>query len=162
MGKRNKVSRLLAALLMIAGVAGQGHAGASCSPDQVQLRGDWGQARFSIELADDAAERAEGLMHRESMPQSAGMLFVYPEARDVGFWMKNTLIPLDMIFLDSTGTVARVHSNAIPGDLTPIMGGGDIKAVLEINGGLAKRLGIAPGTLLRHPAFEADSAAWKC
>ena len=133
-----------------------------CNPDQVQLRGDWGQARFTIELADDAAERAEGLMNRASMPQSAGMLFVYPEARDVGFWMKNTLIPLDMIFLDSAGTVALVHSNAIPGDLTPIMGGGDIKAVLEINGGLAQRLGIAPGTQLRHPAFEAASAAWKC
>ncbi len=162
MGKRSEIRQLWSVLALMLGVAGQGHAGAGCTPDQVQLRGDWGQARFSIELADDAAERAEGLMNRASMPQSAGMLFVYPEARDVGFWMKNTLIPLDMIFLDSAGTVARVHSNAIPGDLTPIMGGGDIKAVLEINGGLAQRLGIAPGTQVRHPAFEAASAAWKC
>ncbi|MFX0544208.1 DUF192 domain-containing protein [Roseovarius sp. S1116L3] len=133
-----------------------------CSPGVVQLRGDWGQARFAIELADDEAERAQGLMHRESLPQSAGMLFVYPESRTVGFWMKNTLIPLDMIFLDATGTVARVHSNAVPGDLTPIMGGSDIKAVLEINGGLAERLGIAPGTQLRHPSFADERAAWKC
>ncbi|MFX0540496.1 DUF192 domain-containing protein [Roseovarius sp. S4756] len=133
-----------------------------CRPDVVQLRGDWGQARFAIELADDEAERAQGLMHRESLPQSGGMLFVYPETRTVGFWMKNTLIPLDMIFVDATGTVARVHSNAVPGDLTPIMGGADIKAVLEINGGLAERLGIAPGTQMRHPSFVEDRAAWKC
>ncbi len=134
----------------------------ACQDDQVHLRGDWGQARFTIELADDEAERAQGLMHRESMPQSAGMLFVYPEARTVGFWMKDTLIPLDMIFLDATGTVVRVHSNAVPGDLTPIMGGTDIKAVLEINGGLAQRMGIAPGTQLRHPSFAPDRAAWGC
>lgn len=134
-----------------------------CSPDVVQLRGEWGLARFAVELADDEAERAQGLMHRESMPQSAGMLFVYPEPRMVGFWMKNTLIPLDMIFVDSTGTVQRVHSNAVPGDLTPIMGGSDtILAVLEINGGLSRKLGIAPGTQLRHPAFAPDRAAWSC
>lgn len=134
-----------------------------CSADVVQLRGDWGQARFAVELADDEGERAKGLMNRESLPQSAGMLFVYPEPRMVGFWMKNTLIPLDMIFVDRTGTVRRVHSNAVPGDLTPIMGGSDdILAVLEINGGLARKLGIAPGTQLRHPAFAPDRAAWGC
>lgn len=133
-----------------------------CRPDLVQLRGDWGQARFSVELADDQAGRAQGLMHRESMPQASGMLFVYENSRTVGFWMKDTLIPLDMIFLDATGTVVRVHSNAIPGDLTPIMGGNDIKAVLEINGGLANRLGIAAGSQLRHPSFTQERAAWKC
>lgn len=153
--------RILATVLAL---ALSGHAGAAeeCSLDAVQLRGDWGQARFAIELADDEAERAQGLMHRTSLPQASGMLFVYPQTRTVGFWMKNTLIPLDMIFLDATGTVARVHSNAVPGDLTPIMGGSDIKAVLEINGGLASRLGIAPGTQLRHPSFAAGRAAWAC
>ncbi len=142
--------------------AGAATAEPACRDDQVQLRGDWGQARFTIELADDEAERAQGLMHRETMPQAAGMLFVYSETRSVGFWMKNTLIPLDMIFVDATGTVARVHSNAVPGDLTPIMGGADIKAVLEINGGLSQRMGIAPGTQVRHPSFAADRAAWGC
>ncbi|WP_255010933.1 DUF192 domain-containing protein [Roseovarius sp. M141] len=158
--------QLIATIAVVAWASGWAVAAASAEPacrdDQVQLRGDWGQARFTIELADDEAERAQGLMHRESMPQGAGMLFVYPEARTVGFWMKNTLIPLDMIFLDATGTVARVHSNAMPGDLTPIMGGADIKAVLEINGGLAQRMGIVPGTQLRHPSFAAGRAAWGC
>jgi len=154
-----KVATLVLSLVMGAPAL----AAQECSPDAVQLRGDWGQARFAIELADDPGERATGLMNRESLPQSAGMLFVYPEPRIVGFWMENTLIPLDMIFIDRTGTVKRVHSNAVPGDLTPIMGGSDdILAVLEINGGLARKLGIGPGTQLRHPAFAPDRAAWAC
>ncbi|MEX1233773.1 MAG: DUF192 domain-containing protein [Roseovarius sp.] len=153
--------RLLAIVLALA-LSGPVLAAEECSPDTVHLRGDWGQARFAIELADDAESRAQGLMFRESLPQSAGMLFVYPDTGTVGFWMKNTLIPLDMIFLDATGTVARVHSNAVPGDLTPIMGGDDIKAVLEINGGLAERLGIAEGSQLRHPSFAPERAAWTC
>lgn len=134
-----------------------------CRDDQAVLRGDWGQASFSIELADDEAERNFGLMFRESMPRSSGMLFVYPEASDsIGFWMKNTLIPLDMIFLDETGTVRKVHSNAIPHDETPIFGGDGIIAVLEINGGLAETFGINEGSQMRHPSFSGDTVAWPC
>jgi len=133
-----------------------------CHADQVLLRGDWGQARFSIELADDAAERAEGLMFRESMPKNAGMLFMYPEPKPVAFWMKNTVIPLDMIFLDQTGTVTRVHSMAKPYDTSPIFGGDDILAVLEINGGLAEVLGISEGSEMQYPAFDSGLAAWPC
>ena len=135
---------------------------AECSEDQVFLRGDWGEARFSIELADDDAERAQGLMHRESLPMSSGMLFVYPQPRFAGFWMKNTLISLDMLFLDATGTVTHIHHEAIPHDETPIIGGNSILAVLEINGGLARQMGIKVGSQMRHPAFEADKASWPC
>ncbi len=133
-----------------------------CRENQVFLRGDWGQARFSVELADDDQERARGLMFRESMAKSAGMLFIYPEPIQANFWMKNTLIPLDIIFLDATGTVKRVHHNAIPHDTSRINGGSGILAVLEINGGMAKALGIAEGSQLRHPAFSTDKAAWSC
>ena len=101
-------------------------------------------------------------MFRDTMPKSAGMLFVYPKPQTVGFWMKNTLIPLDMIFLDETGTVRRVHSNAIPHDETPIMGGDGILAVLEINGGLAEVYGITEGSQLQHPALNPETAAWPC
>lgn len=133
-----------------------------CREDAVYLKGDWGQARFSVEVADDGAERARGLMFRESLPRSSGMLFVYPKAQQVTFWMKNTLIPLDMIFIDDSGTAIRVHHRARPGDLTAIPGGGEVRAVLEINGGLAEAMGIAPGTRLRHPAFDPETAAWPC
>ncbi|MRU14021.1 DUF192 domain-containing protein [Roseovarius sp. A21] len=133
-----------------------------CREDRAILRGDWGQAQFTIEVADDNAERSKGLMNRESMPKSAGMLFVYPRPKTVGFWMKNTLIPLDMIFMDRTGTVQHIHHQAQPGDLRPKFGGDNIQYVLEINGGLAEQMGIAPGTQLRHPTIPEDRAAWPC
>jgi uncharacterized membrane protein (UPF0127 family) len=133
-----------------------------CREDRAILRGDWGQARFTIEVADEKAERSKGLMNRESLPKSAGMLFVFPRPKTVGFWMKNTLIPLDMIFMDRTGTVQHIHHQAQPGDLRPKFGGDNIQYVLEINGGLADRMGIAPGTQLRHPTIPEDRAAWPC
>jgi hypothetical protein len=121
-----------------------------------------GVARFTVEVADDAAERARGLMFRDDMPTGAGMLFVYPEAGPVSFWMKNTLIPLDMVFADAAGRVVHVHENAVPLDETPIPGRGAVQFVLEINGGLARGLGIAAGAEMRHPAIPQDTAAWAC
>jgi hypothetical protein len=137
-------------------------ASAACTDAAVDLRGDWGSARFNVEVADDPAERAQGLMNRPSMPASAGMLFVYDAPQRAIFWMKNTLIPLDMIFLDQTGTVTRVHENAVPLDETNIDGGPGVLAVLEINGGLASAIGIAEGSQLRHPALDQSIAAWPC
>lgn len=133
-----------------------------CQPDRVGLRGDWGMAYFTVETADTPQERSRGLMHRETLPRNVGMLFVYDAPQPVAFWMKNTLIPLDMIFADATGTVRNVHHMARPHDETAIPGEGRIKAVLEINGGLARVLGIGPGTQLRHPAFDTGIAAWPC
>ena len=137
-------------------------ANAACDPARVDMRGDWGQARFSVELADTKDSRALGLMHRDSMPTMAGMLFLYEEAQRVGFWMKNTLIPLDMIFMSPDGVVQRIHENAIPHDETVIMGGDGILAVLEINGGMARTLGITVGSQLRHPRLDQSLSAWPC
>lgn len=111
---------------------------------------------------DDDAERARGLMEREALSRFSGMLFVYPQAGPVAFWMRNTLIPLDMLFFDSTGRLERVHANARPLDETPVFGGEDIRYVLEINGGMAEDLGIVPGTMLRHPAIDPSGAGWPC
>ncbi|WP_375699953.1 DUF192 domain-containing protein [Pseudophaeobacter sp. TrK17] len=135
---------------------------ADCRPDRVELRGSWGQTSFSVEIADDEAERAQGLMFRESMARGAGMLFVYPTPQRVAFWMKNTLIPLDIIFLDQTGRVIRVQADAVPGDLTPLPGGSNVFAVLEINGGLAARYGISIGTEMRHKVFSKTAPIWPC
>lgn len=135
---------------------------AECRDNQVRLRGDWGEARFAIELADTPQERARGLMYRETLPRGAGMLFVYERPQRASFWMKNTLIPLDMIFIDRSGKVSRVHDSAIPGDLTAIEGGDRVFAVLEINGGLAGTYGITAGSEVQHPVFAGGSPVWPC
>ena len=141
--------------------ASAGTALADCNDMRVDIRGDWGAARFSVEVADDAAERAKGLMNRDSLPRSAGMLFAYDHPQLVAFWMKNTLIPLDMIFMDETGRVTHVHENAVPLDETTIPGGENVQFVLEINGGLSAALGIGVGSELRHPIIG-DDAVWPC
>lgn len=150
-----------AALVLFA--PGSALAAGNCTAGAIDLRlSGGGEVRFNVELADEPGERSRGLMFRESMPRSAGMLFVYERPQNAVFWMRNTMIPLDMIFADATGLVKSVHENAIPYDETGIDGGPDILAVLEINGGLARRLGITPGAVMRHPALEQSGAAWPC
>ncbi len=151
--------RILAAALL---AALPGWALAECSDTRVDLRGDWGNARFTVEVADTPDERALGLMNRPSMPASSGMLFIYEMPQSVVFWMESTLIPLDMIFMTPDGVVQRIHENAVPLDRTHIPGGDDILAVLEINGGMSAMLGITEGSELRHPQLDQSIAAWPC
>ena len=132
-----------------------------CRPDALHLRTGESVVRFGVDLAETPESRSQGLMFVESMPASRGMLFVYERPQSVAFWMRNTLIPLDMIFMDATGVVQKVHENAQPHDETGIPGGNDIQYVLEINGGLADQLGIVPGTEMRHPSLGAE-AEWSC
>jgi uncharacterized membrane protein (UPF0127 family) len=132
-------------------------ASAECSPDRVTVSGDWGQAHFQVSVADDNAERAQGLMFVEQMPIMAGMLFVYDQPQSVSFWMRNTLIPLDMLFVAPTGEILAIHENAIPLDTTPIPGGDGVQMVLEVNGGLSARLGVEVGNVLQHPSFGAQA-----
>jgi uncharacterized protein len=152
----------LAPLALILALPGAAWAEAACAPERLDIRWADGRESFVVEVADDDRERAQGLMFREELPLFAGMLFVYEAPKQVSFWMKNTLIPLDMIFADATGTVTRVHANAIPGDLTGIDGGEGVQFVLEVNGGLAAKLGLVPGAVLRHPAISGPQAAWSC
>lgn len=137
-------------------------ADAPCKEDLIFLRGDWGNAQFAVDVADTPDQRSRGLMFVDDMPTMTGMLFVYEREQTVSFWMKNTLIPLDMVFADGAGVVQRVHENAIPGDLTGIPGGANIQFVLEINGGMADRLGIGVGSEMRHPAIPDEVAVWSC
>ena len=152
-------SRIAAVVL---GIACAAPATAACAPDTLEVRGPAGIARFSVEVADTPEEQAQGLMFREDMAASAGMLFVFPQPKRARFWMKNTLIPLDMIFADAAGRVTAVHANAVPKDETPIDGGAGVTFVLEINGGLAARMGLAPGSELRHAALTQETAVWPC
>ena len=130
---------------------------AVCVDDKITVVGDWGQASFAIDVADDPQERAQGLMFVESMPTLSGMLFIYERPQSVSFWMKNTLIPLDMLFMSPQGEILALHENAIPGDLTAIPGGDGVQVVLEINGGLSSRLGIKVGDAMQHPIFGEDA-----
>lgn len=139
-----------------------GAALADCAPNVLDLRWPAGQVRFTVEVADTEAMREKGLMFRDHMASSAGMIFVYPAPKHAFFWMKNTLIPLDMVFADQTGRVTVVHPNAVPGDLTPIDGGKNVSYILEINGGLAARMGIAPGAEMRAAVLDQGKASWRC
>ena len=132
-----------------------------CASTRVDLRGDWGQVSFDVTLADTPKKRALGLMHVEHLPKRSGMLFIYPSEAKVAFWMKNTLISLDMLFFDASGTMTGMHANAQPHDLNPKVGGEKVKYVLEINGGLSKVYGINGRTVLRHPALG-DAGRWQC
>lgn len=158
MGKRAFIGSIVGLTLCVAG----GAVPAACRPDIVELRGDFGTARFRVEVADDAAERAKGLMFVKDMPRGSGMLFIYEQPQSASFWMRNTLIPLDMIFTDTSGTVTRIHENAVPLDETSIPGGDGVLGVLEINGGLAGQIGIAAGDQLRHAGMPQEDAAWSC
>jgi len=150
---------MIAALFGLAGLAQTAGAATLCAPTKVTVIGDWGQANFTVVIADTPAARAQGLMNVPQMPLMSGMLFIFERPQHATFWMRNTLIPLDMLFVGPDGTILTLHENARPMDDTTIDGGTGVLAVLEINGGLAARLGIEEGDVLRHPAFGADAAA---
>lgn len=108
---------------------------------------------FNVELAITPPQQERGLMNRTQMDENAGMLFMFPGEDERAFWMKNTLIPLDMVFIKKDGTIHKVHDSAVPNDLTSIPSDGPVTAVLELNGGIAKKLGIKAGDKAHHPFF---------
>lgn len=115
---------------------------------------------FSVEVANDRDEISFGLMERESMDADKGMLFDFNPPREPGMYMKNTLIPLDMLFIAEDGYVEMIARNTVPGSLRTISPGIPVRAVLELNGGLAAELGILPGDTVQHPLFgNAESEA---
>jgi uncharacterized membrane protein (UPF0127 family) len=109
---------------------------------------------FSVEIADTEAAREKGLMFRKSLPPGQGMLFDFHREAPVGFWMKNTYIPLDMIFIRGDGRIANIAENAKPLSETVIPSNGPVLAVLEVAGGTARKLGIAPGDRVANPIFH--------
>lgn len=114
---------------------------------------------FKVELADTPTKSMHGLMNRKSMPDRNGMLFLFFDGeRERSFWMKNTLIPLDIIFIRSDGTIHRVHDSAKPLDETVIKSKGDVCCALELNGGTAKMLEIKAGDVVTHRAFRNNLA----
>jgi uncharacterized membrane protein (UPF0127 family) len=109
--------------------------------------------RFTIDLAVSAEDQAQGLMFRRSLPRDAGMLFDFGTTRPAEFWMKNTLIPLDLLFITADGHIADIHERAVPMSEATIESKVPVRAVLEVNGGTVARLGIKEGDLVHHSIF---------
>ncbi|MBQ3696281.1 MAG: DUF192 domain-containing protein [Alphaproteobacteria bacterium] len=107
-----------------------------------------GVVSYHVEKALTPEQQQTGLMHRKKLAEKSGMIFLFKPVRIARMWMKNTLIPLDMVFFDLYGRVVRVHHNAIPQDLTIISSERPVSGVLEINAGEAKKYGIGPGSTL--------------
>ena len=111
-----------------------------------------GERAFDIEIADDGAKRAAGLMFREDMPDDHGMLFVFDQNQLVAFWMKNTVMPLDLLFIGEDGRIRAVRQGE-PQSLASISPGEPVRYVLELKAGTAAREHIGKGDLVRHPVI---------
>ncbi|HEY4943525.1 MAG TPA: DUF192 domain-containing protein [Rhizomicrobium sp.] len=113
-----------------------------------------GPKSFTVEIAADSASQERGLMYRRDLPRDQGMLFDFHQQERVSFWMKNTPLPLDMLFIRADGTVSSVAPNAVPYSSDFIYATEPVQAVLEINGGEARALGIQPGDRVHSVIFH--------
>ena len=123
---------------------------AQAQDNQLTLETSTGEYRFNVEVVDTPESRAQGLMFRTELAEDAGMLFDFKEEREVSFWMQNTLIPLDMIFIGADGVVDTIHVNARPQDPTSIPSEVPVQFVLEIPGGRSVEIGLKPGDTVQH------------
>ena len=112
--------------------------------------------RFTVEIADEPAQRQKGLMYRQQLAPDAGMLFDFGEPQQIAMWMKNTYIPLDMLFIAGDGTIRNIAENTVPFSLDAIASRGPVRFVLEVPGGTAARLGLKAGDKVRHPLIGAE------
>jgi len=112
-----------------------------------------GMHKFTVEVATAPAQQEQGLMFRQHLAPNAGMIFDFGTPQTTSFWMKNTWIPLDMLFVDATGRIINIHERAVPRSLTPIASEAPARAVIELNGGTATRLDIRPGDRVIFPIF---------
>ncbi|MGH1422741.1 MAG: DUF192 domain-containing protein [Hyphomonas sp.] len=148
------MKQLFSACLILASVAIAPLASAQLETSDLSIVTDQSAHAFVVELADDPEEIQTGLMHRESMDKKAGMLFDFGQPREANMWMKNTLISLDMLFINIEGEVVAIAHNTVPGSLRNVGADVPVKGVLEINGGLAAELGIEPGDVVKHEIFN--------
>lgn len=147
-----RVKAALTALILLAIPA---HAQDS-QPDRHELivTSGSGQHVFQVEIADDPAERSKGLMFRREMAKDHGMLFDFHKEEPASFWMENTYIPLDMLFIRADGTLESIAERTTPMSRRSVTSKGPVRYVLEINGGLSDELGIAPGDKVAGPALS--------
>lgn len=164
---RRALSRLAAsaACMLALGLGPASGATIDEAPETLVIETDDGaRHEFRIHLAVNDRDRARGLMFVRRMPRDVGMLFIYPQPREIGMWMKNTYIPLDMIFIGPDGRILNIAANTVPHSLATVSSSRPAIGVLEINGGLSASLGLAPGQPVRHrllPSGATGSASGK-
>lgn len=141
---------LLLAVWLLAGPA------FATDADRLDITTRTGTHTFSVELALTPPERAKGLMHRMEMDEDAGMLFRFDRVKPVMMWMKNTFIPLDMLFIRPDGSVADIHYNAVPHSEDIIQSSEPVLYVLELNAGVAQRIDVRRDDVIKHPLIGSE------
>jgi uncharacterized membrane protein (UPF0127 family) len=146
-------ARIWSAFVLIGLLAAAGSSRAA-EMQTLEIASKNGVHAFSVEIATNDAERERGLMFRKELPEGRGMLFDFAREQDVSMWMKNTYIPLDMLFIQSDGRISHIAENTEPLSERIISSGGPVRAVLEVIGGTARKLGIAPGDRVANALFH--------
>ena len=146
----SRFAAVLAAFLLVASTA----APQAAEREALVIKSAGGEHAFQVEVADDARERALGLMFRRDMPAGEGMLFDFGEDVPASFWMRNTYISLDMLFIEADGTIESIAERTTPLSEKSVTSEGPVRFVLEINGGLSDALGIKAGDVATGPAIE--------
>lgn len=149
-------SKMLVRLLALAVLGWLLAAGplAAADPQTLEIASKSGVHAFSVEVVANDADRARGLMFRKELPEGRGMLFDFQREQEVSFWMQNTYISLDMLFIRQDGRILRIAENTEPLSTALIPSGGPVRGVLEVIAGTARKLGIAPGDRVAHPIFS--------
>ena len=156
MVRRSLMGLMASALLvMVAAHPSAAHA-ATLREEPLEITTSKATTKFTVEIADTEETRNRGLMYRKSLAPDKGMLFDFKTPREAAFWMRNTLIPLDIIFITQDGRILTIARNAVPHSEVPIPSGGVIRGVLELAGGRAAQLGIYPGDRVKHRIFKRD------
>jgi len=146
---------VLGAWLAIAGIPAAAQAQAAAPTQTIEVVSRTGVHVFTVELARNDEQRARGLMFRKALPEGRGMLFDFQrEEPEVTFWMKNTYISLDIMFIAADGTIRRIAAHTTPLSEAQIPSGGPTRAVLEVIAGTAEKLGIEPGDKVAAPIFR--------
>lgn len=145
----NLLTACLASLALLISVAGL----RALDVQPLEIVGKTGVHTFTVEMALTPEDQAKGLMFRRELPEGQGMLFDFHREQPVSFWMKNTYVPLDMMFIRADGRILHIAENTVPLSEALVPSGGPVRAVLEVVAGTARKLGIAPGDRVAHPIF---------
>ena len=140
-------------LILVSAVPSGAQKDTAFQRSEIVIEAKSGNHKFVVEIARTPKQLAFGLMFRRSLSPEEGMLFDYRHPQNVAMWMKNTLIPLDMLFIDASGRIINIHERAVPGSLESIPSREPVLGVLELNGGTVSRYGLSLGDKVRHPLF---------